>query len=269
MRGGFFGGRTEVFGNPEPEDYIEHFDYTGMYSSKMVGCTYPYGPHEWIEDPKNIDHKSLHDITFKSQTNLPVLPQKIDGKLKFVNGVGRGLYGYNEIMLHLQMGGSIIKIHKKKQYKYNGYIFKEFAEHFASRRKEGRLENFFGKLTVNSVFGKIGMSDKPTETIIVHAHKYLPTLKKLTKRGKHILKESKINNIYIIQYAVQRKKGEKTYINSNVTYAILIAQNARVELYKGFMATQENGGRLLYSDTDSIFAAFPEPKNGQRHGKIK
>jgi len=57
-------------------------------------------------------------------------------------------------------------------------------------------------------------------------------------------------------------------INSNVIYAAIITSKARIKLYKSFISVQNNGGRLLYCDTDSIFAAYKKDVTGETHGEI-
>ena len=54
--------------------------------------------------------------------------------------------------------------------------------------------------------------------------------------------------------------GEKK-IKSNVIYASIITSKARVKLYESCISTIEAGGRILYIDTDCIYAAFTKDLN--------
>jgi DNA polymerase elongation subunit (family B) len=65
-----------------------------------------------------------------------------------------------------------------------------------------------------------------------------------------------VNNLCIIEYE-QRKNS----INSLVQYASIITSRARIKLYKTITQVEKEGGRLLYCDTDSIFAAYDKNKN--------
>ena len=50
------------------------------------------------------------------------------------------------------------------------------------------------------------------------------------------------------------KKKEKNI--SNITISSSITSKARIKLYKGMMGVIKHGGKLLYTDTDSIIASF-------------
>jgi DNA polymerase elongation subunit (family B) len=54
----------------------------------------------------------------------------------------------------------------------------------------------------------------------------------------------------------------------NVGVAAAITAKARVKLYNAQEDVINNGGRLLYSDTDSIFAAYKTNVLDEKHGII-
>jgi hypothetical protein len=60
-------------------------------------------------------------------------------------------------------------------------------------------------------------------------------------------------------FLIKKKTHKKT--KANIAMAAAIASKARIRLYKAQLSVLENEGRLLYSDTDSIFAAFKKNKN--------
>ena len=55
---------------------------------------------------------------------------------------------------------------------------------------------------------------------------------------------------------------------SNVAIASAITSKARIKLHKAQNDVIKNKGRLLYSDTDSIFAAYKTNVDNQIHGSI-
>jgi hypothetical protein len=67
-----------------------------------------------------------------------------------------------------------------------------------------------------------------------------------------IKKYEKISNINGVYIGYKRK--EKSI--SNITIAASITAKARIKLYKGMLKVMEDGGRILYTDTDSIIAAY-------------
>jgi len=76
---------------------------------------------------------------------------------------------------------------------------------------------------------------------------------KKIRKEKEILKESIINKIKII--TIEKEKKIDT-VESNVSIAAQITSKARIKLFKAFKEVIKNEGRILYTDTDSIFAAF-------------
>jgi hypothetical protein len=76
--------------------------------------------------------------------NIPVLPfRSEEGKLLFPNGVWRGVYWYEELMLFLEEGGKINKIHKIIKFEKKGKPFMEFVEYFRELRKKSEFNNVF------------------------------------------------------------------------------------------------------------------------------
>ena len=55
---------------------------------------------------------------------------------------------------------------------------------------------------------------------------------------------------------------------NNIVIAAAITSKARIKLFKAQQNVIKNGGRLLYSDTDSIFAAFKRDVTNERHGEV-
>ena len=48
----------------------------------------------------------------------------------------------------------------------------------------------------------------------------------------------------------------------------MITSKARIKLYRAYKDVIKNEGRILYSDTDSIFAAFKKDVLNQKHGDV-
>lgn len=57
-------------------------------------------------------------------------------------------------------------------------------------------------------------------------------------------------------------------IKKNISIASCITSKARIKLYKAQQDVLEEKGRLLYSDTDSIFAAFKENMKNKKQKTI-
>lgn len=91
FRNAYYGGRCEVFGNICAEETALHFDFKGMYSQCMLE-NLPHTSFKLIEYDFNIDRPGFYLIYFIQNEYMPVLPRRIDSKLKFVNGEGSGWY---------------------------------------------------------------------------------------------------------------------------------------------------------------------------------
>jgi DNA polymerase elongation subunit (family B) len=73
----------------------------------------------------------------------------------------------------------------------------------------------------------------------------------------------KINETYLVVITINQKSDKyyKKKSNNNirnVSYASAIASKGRIKLYEGLKNVERDGGRILYYDTDSIFAAYPK-----------
>jgi hypothetical protein len=62
IRGAYYGGRCEVFGNPDQDEIIHHFDYSGMYGQCMLE-KFPYGEMTYLEYPDNFSHVGFYRIS--------------------------------------------------------------------------------------------------------------------------------------------------------------------------------------------------------------
>jgi len=263
IREAYFGGRCEVFGNAKKEEMIFHFDFTGMYSEIMKE-EFWFGKIKIDENIKEekIKEPGFYEITLVSkEMEIPILPYRNEeGKLLFPNGRWKGTYWYEEINLFLEEGGIVEKIHKKITFEKKEKPFLEFVEYFSKLRRKSNMDNIFWKLFVNSIYGRMGMSENLEKTEIISKKRY----KKIEKKKK-IIKEIMLNNAMIVTYIDDRKEKE---IESNVSIAATITSKARIKLFKAYKSVIKEGGRLLYSDTDSIFAAYERNVIGEKHGEV-
>ena len=262
IRSGFYGGRCEVFGNKYPNEKIFHFDFSGMYAEIMKEDFF-FNDIK-IEKSDKISEGGFYKVDVVSNDmDIPVLPfkERKDGKLIFPNGEWTGTYWYEELELFQNEGGIIKKIHYKINLKNKEKIFENFVENYNKLRNKSEIENVFWKLFINSIYGRLGMGPNFEETILIQdEEKY-----KKIRKEKEILKESIINKIKIITIEKERKIDK---VESNVSISAQITSKARIKLFKAFKEVIKNDGRILYTDTDSIFAAFKKNVLGEKHGEV-
>ncbi len=269
-RNAYFGGRCEVYANPFPEEYIFHFDFSSMYGRCMLE-KFPYGKHSLNLNAKEIDKPGIYWIEFESKNiNRPVLPHHRlkDGKLMFCNGKFTGAFWYEEILLFIKYGGKVNKILYALTFENYDYVFREYVEFFTNLRTKSEAYNVFGKLMINSMYGRLGMREIENYSFITYKNE-LNNLKE--KININSIRE--LNNIALIDCIFDKKlenflniKKQKT--KNNIVIAAAITAKARIKLYEAQEAVIKNGGRLLYSDTDSIFAAYKKNVINEQHGEV-
>lgn len=258
IRKAYYGGRCEVFGNPYNDEYIYHFDFTGMYSNRLKEC-FPIGEPLKIIKPKWENKPGFYYIRVESNIKLPILPYRCEesGKLLFPNGTFSGVYWYEEINLFLKEGGIIVEIYWGLIYDKIKPIFIDFAEHCINNRNNSLIDKILWKMIPNSFIGRLGLKNDNERTIIIDDENYDP-------RKLDVINDKKINNKWIV-----RIKDDNIKKNiSNVTYAAIVTSKSRIIWWEHANKIINDGGRLLYCDTDSLFIAFKENKLGYRWGEV-
>jgi DNA polymerase elongation subunit (family B) len=155
----------------------------------------------------------------------------------------RDRYWYEEIKLVIEL--CVVKQFKIKYAvlsKNNSKGLSCFVETLNALRVEGGLKKEIGKLLINSFYGRLGLADDLT-------------LLKLKQSLNGETSYGYINGSYLVKDKI--KKIPK----SNIAIAAAITSKARLKLYEGFLEVINAGGRLIYCDTDSIFAAFKKDNN--------
>jgi hypothetical protein len=163
--------------------------------------------------------------------------------------------------MFLKCGGIIKKINYQIRFKRNAKIFEDFVKTFTELRKKDKKHNMICKSIINSLYGRLGMSPLNEKTKIMSIDEF-NIIKK--KYEDDIISETHINNIVIAEI----KKIRNYNVSANVSIAAIIASKARVKLMQGFIDVSENGGRVLYTDTDSIFASFKKKVDNMTFGEV-
>ena len=241
LRPYYFGGRTEVFGNQNENEISLHYDWSGMYaqcmSEKILG-----GEIVSSEYINSIKDPGFYYIKFKQNMEIPVLPIK-KVKLLFANGEFEGWYWFEEILLAIEEGVEIIKISRIISSQYYDYFMRDFINKNNEIRKKGGLYKQIGKNNNNTLYGRLGMNPLRWEEEITNKIENWNNYEKIIE----------INGLFL-----GYKRTEKKI--SNILIAAQITSKARIKLYKGIKEVINNGGRILYTDTDSIIAAFNKDK---------
>lgn len=253
VRESYFGGRCEIFGNPYTgSEQIFHMDFDNMYG-ELLKENFPTGD---LIRKNHVDAIKESDFYFAeviSNLKLPVLPYKYENKgLIFPNGKFKGLYSGAELQLFKEMGGEILNI--EFSLNFDGpekKLFMDFSEELIRERK--KINSYIWKKLLVSFYGRLGMKPIDTESKIIKKSDYSKLNHKLI-----------INEVWIEDYCFTELEIENPTVVSRVEYASLITSKARILLYKTLKKVENEGGRLLYCDTDSVFAAYPSNFNKKK-----
>ena len=275
IRQGYYGGRCEVYGNAYDNEIVNYFDFSGMYGQCMLE-KFHAGVGKFKLKNLSYNDVGFHTISYISNIDVPVLPyHSSNGKLLFPNGSIIGTFWFEEIILFVKYGGVVVEIISSFIYPKYEYTFKDYINHFNELKKRGHYFKVFAKLMINSLYGGFAMDDEDFFTIITFSDKEYYDISDNTA----IISHSKINNCHIINikkdvrsedlYNKKKTKWNQHISSRNVSYAAAISSKARIKLYEAFSAVKKDGGRILYSDTDSIFAAYHESRLGKNCGEVR
>lgn len=272
IRNSYYGGRCEVFGNPKKNEFINYFDFSGMYGLCMKE-KFPIGDGYFSESNKNWNKIGFHTISFKSNFDIPILPYR-DKKLIFPNGTLIGTFWYEEIKMFVEEGGVVLEVFNSYLYDYEDYVFLDFVDYFNIFRDKKGYYKIFGKLMINSLYGGFAMDEDETITIITFSEEEFYLILEKT----NVISWFRKNSCIIINihkdlkskkiFNKKEKRWSDNYSSRNVSYASIISSKARIKLFNAFNSVIKSGGRLLYCDTDSIFASFQENKKFEKMGEI-
>lgn len=198
---------------------------------------------------------------------IPVLPIKgrENGELLFANGENlEGCYWFEEILFFIEKGGLVKKIIYSLEFKNFDYVFNEYSSYFSEMRKKSKAHSIFGKNMNNFLYGRFAITGSKNYSFFVKGEKLDENLE---SKEWNIQSLKKINNMYLITIE-KLQVNHKEKLKNNVSISAMIASKARIKLYKAQETVLKNKGRILYSDTDSIYASFKDDISGQLHGEI-
>lgn len=275
IKASYYGGRCEVFGNPYENELVHYYDFSGMYGQCMLQ-KFPLCDFKYYSMPEiNFYNKiGFHCIEYTSNMDIPVLPVR-SNKLTFPNGNNIGTYWYEEIKKFVDKGGVIKKIYNSCVYDEDDYIFKDFVEYFNEIRTKGGLYKKLGKNIINSLYGGFALRE---EDFFIHIT-FSEIEAESIRFNFDVIEQDKIGYCFFTKIKKDKKsnkifnKNENKWSNfktiRNITYSSIISSKARIKLYNAFEEVQKDGGRILYCDTDSIFASYKNNRINKEIGEIK
>lgn len=245
-RKSYYGGRTELFKKGKFLCY--NYDVNSMYLSIMRDCLLPdVSTAKHIKNgrayKKYFDrYLGIFNVRVKTPDKiyLPILPYRIDKKLKFPRGEFEGTFTSIELKKALEIGYKILKCYDFIYYRNAKPYFKEFAEFVWQKRVEFKKANNKGmdllmKYTGNSLYGKFAQRNSNDFFGKIDDITELPDICEIFDYH---------GELWV------RIKGELVPAKFEFpAIASFITSYARLKLYSGMAA---NADTLIYVDTDSL-----------------
>ena len=238
LRGGYAGGRTEIFRSNTVGD-IRGYDVNSMYPFCMISEF----PMILNEDPGMAKTKGMAEVTISIPRDRFVGPlwwHDAKKRLVYPVGVIHGTWTYDEIRFAESLGCKVLKVHKATGSNYCERPFDEFIYTIYEKRRASKnpAEREVLKVILNSLYGKLASRNQITRVV----SKY-ELLKKNSKRLKDV--QWIDHNRGLLDFYTPQQR----YVN--VLWGAMVTANARILLTK--YLNQVPPQRLIYCDTDSIY----------------
>ena len=261
IRYGYFGGRTEVFGNFDLDNFPENYDeldanslYPSQYHKVM-----PVGKFE-VRELRNQELPPGEGFfigsLYEEYSEYPVMPSKSDeGKLIYGYGHKYGVWAFPELrraqelnLITLKSGYFLVSDNAQP-------ILKDLGDQLYQERLKFREEGnvvgaFMNKILLNSLYGKFGQSPEFTNLFLIPGrvdYDEIPLGQELHAydNGDYAVTMLKYTDVKFDHYMM-------------VSIASYITSYARVDLHRAIQGAHDKGGRITYCDTDSIHGIIPE-----------
>ncbi len=238
IRKSYYGGRCEVFGNPLPERKILYFNFKEIYKQCMVESL-PYDDFTYLNDKKllNVKIPGFYNITINYDTDLPLLPERFTN-VYFKTGNVSGWFWHEEVEFCLNnFKINSFVIHEGYISNKNGAVLSEFINELHKVGEKNSTNEQIVNILINSLHTRLLLKDDLYNIII---------------SGEQSVSKNydKYGNFFI----TKREKFKIT--KSNIAISSAISSKVRIKLYQAYLDIINSGGRLLYSDTDGIFAEY-------------
>lgn len=273
IREAYYGGHVDVY-IPYIEGQWYSYDVNSLYPSSMLNPL-PSGKPEHIYNP-NMDTFFgfvYCTVNIPKDTPYPSLPIRKNGRVIFPTGTFTGLWFSEEVKYALSQGGQLLGAHWGIQFKPNSNIFTNLINYINSIKvKASDPENYdstrreIAKLLMNSLYGRFGLRylDDVTHIYDKEEAGRIHLLFKISRiipfeNGQELIIHSRLPNldsIRIIEPNAEELDLLKTetnlYLNTNVALAAAITGYSRIQINEYKNHIHNLGGKVAYSDTDSI-----------------
>jgi DNA polymerase type B, organellar and viral len=299
----YYGGRVEVY-NPrfptpsnKPGDVLYYYDINSLYPAAslnpMPGLKCKYLQFTNQPDLNNLFGFFYCKVKTPANNYLGLLPYRTSkGNLLFPTGEWHGWYFSDRLKFAL-INGYEIEIIKGYNFEKTQNAFTKFVKNIYEIKSNpsNKTEKSLAKLILNSLIGRFGMY-------------FLKSISKLVNKERHdILSYSRImknyieigDDLYLDTYipGISKKVCEefgvnfvellnkekldensdiKSYKSVSISTAAATLSYAGIHMDKIFLYILKNGGKIYYTDTDSIVTDLKLPQDfvdSKEIGKLK
>lgn len=259
-RKAYSGGRVEAYAKVHIEGETTYkLDINSMYPFVMQAKTFPsvlrsHWKNVSIEEYETKIRPNYKACAYvKVDTDEPVYPKRMDGKLVFPVGRFFTYLSTPEIDYALDHGHLKEFIHVA--FYQHAPLFKSFVDYFytlrlAAKKRGDEKESFFLKILMNSLYGKFGQNGKKWENVeedSIQVDESQPfdiwaTIHHDSQQIDHYRRIGKL---------VQRLAALEESRESHPAIAAHITAEARIYLWQ--IIKQAGKENVYYCDTDSVF----------------
>jgi len=261
---GYYGGRVSPIVKGHVEGPVYEYDVASLYPYCMTQISVPdpaslrydrgNGKYTEATQRKRIwDTEGMSKITIEApDMDIPVLPTKWEDKLLFPTGEITDWWCHNEIRFALEHGYQITEVHEsiwgtETRKPFEGYVNDLFSKRL-QYRDEGNDTEFVVKLMMNSLYGKFGQRIEIEDGGLYKRMTDVEDVSDLT--GSRAYGD----------WVIEALEGDKVPSYINPLIAAYVTAEGRKQLYQWFEYVQNQGGRVLYCDTDSVWTDTKLPE---------
>ena len=221
-------------------------------------------------------NKDLINVSKTKDNYLGLLPVRFKEGIIMPNGQWSGSY-FSEQLKFASLNGYDMFVHKGYTFDKQLNVFDSYVEYFYNIKstRNSKVEKAISKSLLNNLLGRFGLDINKSKTELVDMDSYneivqTKSINSVTHIDDKVLinYNNKVSNIICKQLNVDYRntiinnfknnnESEKTFTDVSIAIASAVTSYARINISKTKLDILKKGGKLFYSDTDSIVTNIP------------
>lgn len=277
----YFGGRVEVFKRGKFDGPLYYYDIRSSYPWSMLDelPLYIKGQHleggfrpppkrkcDWFRKPG----VSEATVTVPTDTHIPLLCVRHEGRLVFPVGVLRGRWTHLELKAALERGYDV-QVHGQCVFQSKPFL-KPFVDTFFGLRQQAieegdKFRSYAYKICLNSLYGKL-VEQVQRRSIIYGKRNVARALAKYGRLDEDAdldvqsyVTRTETPGVYAV---VTHQEGAFRHVAAGA----YVTARSRLRLAEGLELALRMGGQVYYCDTDSIVTDVKLPEDHAIMGDV-